>query len=65
LKELTPGETPSELYRAGGLTGIEIGKIFGVDYSTISQTRKRLALRMEKDQVLRKEVNRIEKQLSI
>jgi putative transposase len=51
------------LYRAGGLTGIEIGKIFGVDYSTVSQTRKRLALRMEKDQVLRKEVDRIEKQL--
>jgi REP element-mobilizing transposase RayT len=53
------------LYRAGGLTGIEVGKIFGVDYSTVSQTRKRLALKIEKDQDLRKVVNRIEKKLSI
>ncbi len=53
------------LYRGGGLTGIEIGKIFGVDYSTVSQTRKRLALKIEKDQELRKLIERIEKKLSI
>lgn len=53
------------LYRVGGLTGIEIGEIFGVDYSTVSQTRKRLTLKIEKDQGLRKIVNRIEKKMSI
>jgi putative transposase len=53
------------LYRVGGLTGIEIGKIFGVDYSTVSQVRKRLALKIEKDQDLRKVVNRIERKISI
>jgi putative transposase len=53
------------LYRAGGMTGVEIGKIFNVDYSTVSQTRKRLALKMEKDPVLRKTIERIEKKLSI
>jgi putative transposase len=53
------------LYRVGGLTGIEIGKIFNVDYSTVSQTRKRLALRIKKDSGLRKIVERIETNLSI
>jgi putative transposase len=53
------------LYRAGGLSGIEIGKIFKVDYSTVSQTRKRLALKLEKDRGLRKIVERIESKLSI
>ena len=53
------------LYRAGGLTGIEIGKIFNVDYSTISQSRKRLAQKIERDQGLKKIVARIEKKLSI
>jgi putative transposase len=53
------------LYRGGGLTGIEIGKIFGVDYSTVSQTRKRLAIKIEKDQDLRRLIARIEKKLSI
>ncbi|MBI4768434.1 MAG: hypothetical protein HY787_28220, partial [Deltaproteobacteria bacterium] len=53
------------LYRIGGLTGAEIGKIFNVDYSTVSQTRKRLALRIEKDPGLRKMVERIETILSI
>lgn len=53
------------MYRAGGMTGVEIGKIFNVDYSTVSQTRKRLAIKMEKDPALRKIVERIEKKLSI
>ena len=30
------------LYRAGGLSGTEIGEMMGVDYSTVSQGRKRL-----------------------
>lgn len=53
------------LYRIGGMTGIEIGKIFEVDYSTVSQTRKRLKLKLEKDHELRKVVERIESKLSI
>jgi putative transposase len=53
------------LYRAGGLTGIEIGKIFGVDYSTVSQSRKRMALKIAKDKNFREVVNRIEKRMSI
>jgi REP element-mobilizing transposase RayT len=48
------------LYRVGGLTGIEIGKIFNVGYSAVSQTRKRLALRSEKDKNLRELIGRIE-----
>ena len=53
------------LYRAGGLTGVEIGKIFGVDYSTVSQIRKRMRLRTAKDKKLREVINRIEKRMSI
>lgn len=37
------------LHRRGGLTNPEIGRIFGVDYSSVSQERKRLRERMEND----------------
>ncbi len=53
------------LYRVGGLKGIEIGRIFGVDYSTVSQGRKRLTEKMRKDRKLREIVNRIENELSM
>ncbi len=53
------------LYRAGGLKGVEIGKIFGVDYSTVSQGRKRLREKMKKDKKLRTLVKEIEDNLSI
>ncbi len=53
------------LYRAGGLKGVEIGKIFGVDYSTVSQSRKRLREKMKKDKKLRTLVEEIEDNLSI
>jgi REP element-mobilizing transposase RayT len=52
------------LYRVGGLTGLEIGKIFNVGYSTVSQTRKRLALKIEKNSGLKKISERIEVDLS-
>ncbi len=52
------------LYRIGGLKGIEIGKIFGVDYSTVSQGRKRLRERFETDKNLRVLAKRIEEKLS-
>jgi hypothetical protein len=41
------------LYRAGGLKGPEIGRLFGVDYVSVSQERKRLRERLEKDRKLR------------
>jgi putative transposase len=53
------------LYRMGGLTGVEIGRIIGVDYSTVSQGRKRLRERIQKDKSLRKLLNQIEQKLSI
>ncbi|MBU0731230.1 MAG: transposase, partial [Proteobacteria bacterium] len=37
------------LYRFGGLTNPEIGKMMGVDYSTVSQGRKRLRSKVGKD----------------
>ncbi len=53
------------LYRVGGLKGSEIGKIFGVDYSTVSQGRKRLREKMKKDKKLRTLVKEIEDNMSI
>jgi putative transposase len=53
------------LYRVGGLTGVEIGKIFDVDYSTVSQSRKRLAMKLKNDKGLRRLIERIETNLSI
>lgn len=52
------------LYRIGGLKGNEIGEIFKVDYSTVSQGRKRLREQMEKDIKLKNLVRSIEEQLS-
>ena len=37
------------LHRRGDMTNPEIGRIFGVDYSSISQERKRLRQRLETD----------------
>ena len=37
------------LHRQGGMTNPEIGRLFGVDYSSVSQERKRLRQRLEKD----------------
>ncbi|MEK6528693.1 MAG: transposase [Nitrospirota bacterium] len=53
------------LYRIGGLTGVEIGRILGVDYSTVSQGRKRLTEKIQKDRKLRQILNRIEEKLSL
>ena len=52
------------LYRTGGLKGAEIGKLMGVDYSTVSQGRKRLREKIETDRKLKQLVNRIERRLS-
>ncbi|MEE9523242.1 MAG: transposase [Thermodesulfovibrionales bacterium] len=53
------------LYRIGGLKGAEIGGLLGVDYSTVSQGRKRLREKMERDRKMKALVNRVEKKLSI
>ncbi len=52
------------LYRAGGLRGAEIGTLLEVDYSTVSQGRKRLRDRLRKDRKLKQVVGRIEVKLS-
>jgi REP element-mobilizing transposase RayT len=52
------------LYRIGGLKGVDIGELMGVDYSTVSQGRKRLREKMEKDGKLKQLVDRVERRLS-
>ena len=52
------------LYRVGGLKGPEIGRIFGIDYGPVSQERKRLREKLEKDRNLRELMSRIEGMLS-
>jgi DNA-binding MarR family transcriptional regulator len=52
------------LYRSGGIKGSEIGKLLEVDYSTVSQGRKRLRDMLKKDRILKQIVNRIEGKLS-
>lgn len=37
------------LHSQGGMTNPEIGRLFGVDYSSVSQERKRLRQRLEQD----------------
>lgn len=41
------------LYRRGGMTNPEIGLLFGVDYSAVSQERRRLRMFIEKDRKVR------------
>jgi hypothetical protein len=44
---------------------VEIGKIMNVDYSTVSQGRKRLREKIQKDTGLRMMLKKIEESLSI
>jgi hypothetical protein len=53
------------LYRLGGLKGTEIGEMMGVDYSTVSQGRKRLREKLKKDKKLSALIKKIESELSI
>lgn len=52
------------LYRAGGLKGPQIGQIFEVDYATVSQERKRLYEKVNKDRKVRGLLSRLEGILS-
>ena len=49
------------LYRYGGLNNREIGALLAVDYSTVSQGRKRLREKAEKDHDVRTVLTNIEK----
>ena len=53
------------LYRIGGLKGPEIGKMMGVDYSTVSHGRKRFRERLKKDRAMVLLLGKVEKKLSI
>ena len=52
------------LYKYAGLNNREIGSLLGVDYSTVSQGRKRLYSKTEKDKHIQSVVSRIEGRLS-
>jgi hypothetical protein len=49
----------------GGLKGPEIGLLFGVEYSAVSQERKRLREQISENQNLREIMGGLEKSLSI
>ena len=53
------------LYRVGGLSGTEIGEMMGVDYSTVSQGRKRLREKLKSGKHLAQTIKRVETGLSI
>lgn len=48
------------LYRVGGLKGEEIGRIFGVGYTSVSQERRRLRERLSNDRKLEAWLKRME-----
>ena len=51
-------------YRFSRKTQNEIGQAFGVDYSTVSQNRKRLKQKLLSDKGLRKEFQEIERRIA-
>jgi REP element-mobilizing transposase RayT len=52
------------LHRQGGMTNPEIGRLFGVDYSSVSQERKRLRHQLEKDRKLSSLQRDIEREMT-
>ncbi len=54
----------SMLYKYAALNNREIGDLFGIDYSTVSQGRKRLRDRVAKDQKTKINLHKIELKLS-
>ena len=52
------------LYKYAGLNNREIGDLFGIDYSTVSQGRQRLRVKAEKDKKIRAVLERIDKEVS-
>ena len=56
--------TMTVLYNYAGLNNREVGELFRVDYSTVSQNRKRLRERVEKNEKSRLKLDKIETILS-
>ncbi len=56
--------TMTVLYNYAGLNNREVGELFGVDYSTVSQNRKRLRERVKKDKKTEELLKKIELKLS-
>ncbi len=54
---------PGAPYRHIATLEKEIGMIFGVDYSTVSQSRARLKAKMKSSRNLRKQFHRIQVQI--
>ena len=52
------------LYKYVGLNNREIGTLLGIDYSTVSQGRKRLRERIARDKKVKRRVDKIERDLS-
>ena len=52
------------LYKYAGINNREIGNLLGVDYSTVSQGRKRLRSKAEKDKKIQSIIDIIEARLS-
>ena len=50
-------------YRYSNCKQTEIGMIFGVDYSTVSQSRTRLKAKLKSNRKLKKQFNRIQVQI--
>jgi chromosomal replication initiation ATPase DnaA len=62
LKDL--GQIAMELsYRYSNCKQTEIGMIFGVDYSTVSQGRTRLKAKLKSNHKLKKQFNRVKVQI--
>jgi len=52
------------LYRQAGMTNLDIGRLFGVDYSAVSQERRRLRMLIEKDRKVRRLMRTFEANMS-
>ncbi|NUO08894.1 MAG: hypothetical protein HUU08_09505 [Candidatus Brocadia sp.] len=52
------------LYRVGRLSGTEIGEMMGIDYSTVSQGRKRLREKLKNDTHISQIIKSVEIDLS-
>ncbi|MCJ7705787.1 MAG: hypothetical protein MUO28_09665, partial [Desulfobacterales bacterium] len=50
-------------YRHTGCNQEKIGKVFGVDYSTVSQNRRRLGIRLKEDSKLLESFKRVNEKL--
>ena len=53
------------LYRQAGMTNLDIGRLFGVDYSAVSQERRRLRMLVEKDRKVRRLMRTFEANMSM